>query len=102
MLQIPKRRMVEDPDNPRDTMKAINRILAFAVLALCWLAVMTSCAEMPLTLAIEGEHGVYSYSSKGGLRASFRIREEKFTPDMRRVLRGHPITRQEIANRWKP
>ena len=73
-------------------MKTINRILTFFILAIAWLVVMTSCAEMPLTLAVEGNYGTYSYSSKCGLRASLRIREEK----------SGPITAEEIANRWKP
>ena len=73
-------------------MKTINRILTFAILAACWLAVMCSCSEMPLTLAIDGNYGTYSYSTKSGLRASLRIREEK----------SGPITAEEIANRWKP
>ena len=30
------------------------------------------------------------------------VREEKSASDLQRILRGRPITRQEIANRWKP
>ena len=30
------------------------------------------------------------------------VRQEKSTADIRHILRGRPITRQEIANRWKP
>lgn len=30
------------------------------------------------------------------------VRQEKSTPDLQRILRGRPITRQEIAARWQP
>jgi hypothetical protein len=30
------------------------------------------------------------------------VRSEKSTSDLGRILRGRPITREEIANRWKP
>ena len=39
----------------------MKTILAIAILAL------SSCAEMPLTLSVQGEHGVYSYSAKRGV-----------------------------------
>jgi hypothetical protein len=30
------------------------------------------------------------------------VRQEKSASDLGRILRGRPITKQEIANRWKP
>jgi hypothetical protein len=33
---------------------------------------------------------------------SVLVRQEKATPDIRHILRGRPITRQEIAARWQP
>ena len=35
-------------------------------------------------------------------RPAVIVREEKADHDMKRLLQGRPITRQEIANRWKP
>jgi hypothetical protein len=29
--------------------------------------VIASCAEYPIAVAVQGDHGTYSYSSKGGL-----------------------------------
>lgn len=30
------------------------------------------------------------------------VRSEKSSSDLGRILRGRPITKEEIANRWKP
>jgi len=42
----------------------MKTILAIACLALA------SCAEFPVTLAVEGEHGTYAYSAKEGVKIS--------------------------------
>ena len=60
-------------------------ILAALLLTVC------SC-DLPLTLAVEGKNGVYSYSAKDGIKAMMLIREEK----------SGPITPQEIADRYRP
>jgi uncharacterized lipoprotein YajG len=44
--------------------KEMTRLITIAIIATLFLA---SCAELPLTLAVEGEHGTYSYSAKRGL-----------------------------------
>lgn len=49
-------------------------------------------------LALAGQIAT-AYSPRGII-----IREEKSTraTDLQRILRGRPITKQEIANRWRP
>ena len=42
----------------------MTRLITIAIIATLFLA---SCAELPLTLAVEGEHGTYSYSATRGL-----------------------------------
>jgi len=100
---------------PLLAMKAIHRILSLLIVAACFAWVMCSCAEMPLTLAVEGRHGVYSYSSKGGLKASLKIRQEKSGPVVVHGMKtsavsvhetpigeSQPITAEEVANRYRP
>lgn len=31
---------------------------------------LTGCADLPLTLSVEGQHGAYSYSAKRGIEVS--------------------------------
>lgn len=64
-------------------------LLALAALCLCQ---CTALEDMPITIGVEGEHGVYSYSSKGGLNIKAKIRQEK----------SGRITPEEIEARWKP
>lgn len=44
----------------------MKNILAILILAL------TGCAELPLTLSVEGNHGNYSYSAKRGIEIEIR------------------------------
>lgn len=62
-------------------MKLLRAIATLAIIALCWVWVMVSCSPAPRAVL---------------------VREEKSDAEMKRLLRGKPITRQEIANRWKP
>jgi len=49
---------------PKLGFRAIVAILATFTLA--------SCAEYPIALKVEGEHGSYSYSAKSGLAIAIR------------------------------
>jgi len=103
-------------------MKSAQRILAALVLAACWLAVMCSCATTTVRVVTTDKHGTVTettttsrasdpaaLSLAGQIATAYAprgivVRQEKSaTPaDLHRILRGRPITRQEIANRWHP
>lgn len=42
--------------------------LSVSLLLLLVLLLLTGCAEMPVTLSVEGQHGSYSYSAKRGIK----------------------------------
>lgn len=101
-------------------MKPIRQTLALLLLALCWVWVMASCATTvtrtvttdkagrvtdvtvtskagdPAALALAGQIAT-AYAPRGMV-----VRSEKSASDLQRILRGRPITREEIAHRWKP
>jgi hypothetical protein len=104
-------------------MKPFRAILIWAVLLACMLWTMVSCVtETTRTITTDKAGTVHDVTTtrKGSDPAALRlvsvaaeiylprrplvIREEKSaTPaDLRRILQGRPITKQEIANRWKP
>ena len=55
-------------------MKIITDTLRFILvfLALCIGLLLVSCAELPLTMAIDGQHGSYAYSAKRGVEIHVR------------------------------
>ena len=104
-------------------MKPLRAIFIWAVLLACMLWTMVSCVtETTRTITTDKAGIVHDVTTtrKGSDPAALRlvsvaaeiylprrpvvIREEKSaTPaDLRRILHGRPITKQEIANRWKP
>ena len=75
-------------------MKTFLCILA-VIVALGWLFGLMGCAaleDMPVTIGVEGRHGVYGYSSADGLSIRAKVRQEK----------SGRISPKEISNRWKP
>jgi hypothetical protein len=100
-------------------MRHLRQFLALLLLAACWLLVMCSCATTTVRVVTTDKAGTVTVtetttkaSDAGALalagqiattyKDGFENREEKSTSDLGRILRGRPITRQEIANRWRP
>jgi hypothetical protein len=104
-------------------MNPLRAIFIWALLLACILWTMVSCVtETTRTITTDKSGTVHDVTTtrKGSDPAALRlvsvaaeiylprrplvIREDKSaTPaDLRRILRGRPITRQEIATSWKP
>ena len=102
-------------------MTTIRSILTMAFIALYVVWTLASCAtETTRTITTDTAGTVHDVTTtkKGTDPAALKlvsvaaeiylprrpvvIREEKADHDMKRLLRGRPITRQEIAHRWKP
>ena len=58
--------------------------------------VTTTKASDTAALALAGQIAT-AYAPRGMV-----VRSEKSSSDLGRILRGKPITKEEIANRWKP
>jgi hypothetical protein len=66
----------------------------------CTPAQLQTFREIPITIGVEGEHGTYAYSSKGGLSVTVKgrkVREEKSAPDFGKIL-----AREWEAGRYEP
>jgi hypothetical protein len=101
-------------------MRPLRQFLALLLLSACWLLVMCSCATTTVRVVTTDKAGTVTVtetttkaSDAGALALAGQIatayaprgiviREEKSTSDLGRILRGRPITKQEIANRWRP
>lgn len=60
----------EHPRRPgHDTGNLLLSLIA-SLLLLAGILLLTGCAELPLTLSVQGEHGSYSYSAKRGIEIS--------------------------------
>ena len=92
-------------------MKTIRQIASFAILAACWLWVMTSCTTST-TYHADGSKTVIEGTDPAALAAitatalafapKAHVVAQKSTSDLQRVLKGRPITKEEIAHRWQP
>lgn len=103
------------PTPPRNPMKTIGTIL-LALVLLAFVLAFAGCATTETTVtAPDGTVTVIKSTAPvpGSIEAIAAtaqqfapkarvVREEKADHDMQRLLRGRPITRQEIALRWKP
>ena len=109
------------PPSPRDPMKIIGSILLLLVL-LAFIFAFAGCSTVETRTTVTSPDGTVtvteskttapdagSVSALGTTALAFApraviVRDEKSgTPaDLRRILRGSPITRQEIALRWQP
>jgi len=103
-------------------MKTARAFAIWALLLACMLWTMVSCAVTTTTTRTTSAKGhvvevvtVTKSADPAALRlagdfaAAYAPRgiivraEKSATPaDLRRILHGRPITKQEIANRWKP
>lgn len=100
-------------------MKTIKSILTLAFLALYVVWTLASCTTTTIRTVTTDKAGTVTETTTttrasdpaaialAGVVATtyappraFYVREEK-SGDLMRILRGSPITRQEIANRWK-
>ena len=100
----------------------MKRILTFAILAACWCWVMCSCATTTVRVVTTDKAGTvtettttskgsdpHALALAGQIATAYAprgivVRQEKSAPpsEFRRILKSRPITREEIANRWKP
>lgn len=101
-------------------MKHLRHLLALLLLSACWLLVMCSCATTTVRVVTTDKAGTVTetttttkrgdpaaLSLAGSIATAYAprgivIREQKSASDLQRILKGRPITKQEIANRWKP
>ena len=109
------------PPSPRDPMKLIGSILLLLVL-LAFIFAFAGCSTVETRTTVTAPDGTVTVTQSkttapapGSVEAlsatalllaprAVIVRQEKSgTPaDLRRILRGSPITRQEIAARWQP
>ena len=101
-------------------MKTLKHIVLWIWIAVYTVLSMVSCATTTVTTITTDKAGTVTDTTvvrKGTDPAALKmvevaaeiyrprpaviVREEK-SGDIRTILRGRPITRQEIANRWKP
>lgn len=101
-------------------MKTINRIFAALIIAACFVFVMCSCVTETTRTITTDKAGTVTDTTvtrKGSDPAALKlvevaaaiyvprrpivVREEKSDADMRRLLRGRPITPLEIAFRYR-
>lgn len=107
---------------PRDTMKLLRQLATLIILGLAFAWVMTSCATVETRTTVTAPDGTVTVTeskttapdsaSVAALsttalvfapRAVIVRQEKSGTPaDLQRILRGRPITREEIAARWQP
>lgn len=106
---------------PSDPMKIPRRILALVLLALAVL-LFAGCATVESRTTVTAPDGTVTVTESkttapdAGSVAALTTTAQAFAPravvvrqeksgtpaDLRRILHGRPITRQEIAHRWQP
>lgn len=58
----------EHPYRSQYKTSSLLLLLLFSLLLLSAIMSLTSCAEMPVTVSIDGQHGSYSYSEESGVQ----------------------------------
>jgi ApbE superfamily uncharacterized protein (UPF0280 family) len=101
-------------------MKTIKHIILWFWVAIYTVFSMVGCAVEEITTTSTSKSGLVTVEKRitkkadpaawalanavveGYAPRARVVRQEKSTSDLGRILKGRPITKEEIANRWKP